>query len=76
MQVSSIFSALGFDCSSHAGDDPGSAFFASEPDRASLRLSFAMAEPDAIEDGVLRLKTAYQRFISNQISSQENPEPG
>ena len=48
---------------------PGSAFFADRPDPASLRLSFAMAEPEAIADGVKRLKTAYERFMS---SSEKN----
>jgi len=39
---------------------PGSPFFANEPDTATLRLSFATAGLDAIEEGVKRLGLAVQ----------------
>ena len=37
---------------------PGAPFYASNPDHATLRLSFATVGLDKIEEGVGRLKTA------------------
>ncbi|CAN7667726.1 PLP-dependent aminotransferase family protein [Trinickia sp. LjRoot230] len=42
---------------------PGKAFFADNVDDATLRLSFAAPSPDAIRDGVRRLKHAYERAL-------------
>ncbi len=37
---------------------PGYPFFAGEPDRATLRLSFTAHPPDEIAEGLRRLRTA------------------
>lgn len=44
---------------------PGAPFFATEPDRACLRLSFATVGLDLIEDGVRRLAQAMERERAN-----------
>lgn len=45
---------------------PGKAFFADSVDDATLRLSFAAPSPDAIREGVRRLKHAYGRALEAQ----------
>ncbi|HVL58782.1 MAG TPA: PLP-dependent aminotransferase family protein [Burkholderiaceae bacterium] len=41
---------------------PGSAFYAEQPDAQTMRLSFATAGSDAIEQGVARLADAYREL--------------
>ena len=48
---------------------PGKAFFADEPDCASLRLSFAAANVDDIRAGVARLKQATQVTRAAHVAS-------
>ena len=48
---------------------PGKAFFADEPDTASLRLSFAAPGVDEIREGVSRLKHATQVTRTARLAS-------
>lgn len=43
---------------------PGKAFFADHVDAASLRLSFAAPDVDAIREGVARLVRAYRAALA------------
>lgn len=46
---------------------PGSAFFADKADASSLRLSFAAPDVPAIEEGVRRLKRAYDAAVGTSV---------
>lgn len=46
---------------------PGSAFFADKVDVASLRLSFAAPDVEAITEGVRRLKRAYEAAMGSRL---------
>lgn len=48
---------------------PGKAFFADEPDTASLRLSFAAPNVDEIREGVARLKRATHATRTPEVTS-------
>ncbi len=46
---------------------PGNAFFADKADASSLRLSFAAPDVPAIEEGVRRLKRAYDAAVGTSV---------
>lgn len=52
---------------------PGSFFYPAQRPQTTLRLNYAIAEPDEIEEGVRRLKTAFQHFCKEKGTKVYEP---
>jgi GntR family transcriptional regulator / MocR family aminotransferase len=54
---------------------PGSFFYPGQQSHSSLRLNYAINDPESIREGVRRLGVAFERFISSKGQRNENKQP-